>query len=208
MARGCGQAMLRCWRSPIRSQGSVRRFGQDVGSFQTGCSEEVARKFPHGVGRFRRASKTGRESSLVLASMGEQTSCSASAARRGTRCGMISGFLICFRRWRSPCAAGTSASRLGCSRPRSLGRRPKYTARVRQVASMPLHRPKRLVMYMRFVAQVAPMTHAALTGEQAAIAPLFRCPMHALGPGILPFLSCMGGDVAIPSDSNTACGHP
>lgn len=70
---------------------------------------------------------------------------------------------------------------------------------------MPLHRRGRLFAYgvyslsvLRFVAQVAPLPQTALTAEQGAIAQLFRCPMHALGPGLLPLLGCVGGDAALP----------
>lgn len=80
----------------------------------------------------------------------------------------------------------------------------KYKARVRQVAALPLHWRDRLRRLRSQrpsfrCTQVAEVPQAALTAAQGAIAQLFRCPMPALGPGVLPFLGCVGGGAALPN---------
>lgn len=98
-----------------------------------------------------------------------------------------------------------SGYRAGVSRfPVGGGVAEVYEARVRQVASILLHRRGRLVPYgvytlsvMRFAAQVAPTPQAALTAEQGAIAQLLRCPMHAIGPAEF-CLSCRASAAALP----------
>lgn len=76
----------------------------------------------------------------------------------------------------------------------------KFQARVRHVSNMPLHLHQRLQAYgmyalsvMRFTAQVAPVPSEVRRVEQAAHARMLRAPMHSLGPGLLPFLSEVGG---------------
>lgn len=89
----------------------------------------------------------------------------------------------------------------------------KFQARVRHVSSMPLHLHQRLQAYGMYVLSVmwltvqnAPVTSELRMAEQAAHARMLRAPMHALGPGLLPFLSELGGQSMLADLPLTADG--